>query len=222
MLEGIARSLAESGLALIGPVPARAEDALSEAAPGRPARSILLAANTGSAFWPHFTASKEYSDGGPDPLNRWSFRVVREAAQEFGLTAISPFQGPPFWPFQRWAARAGGFSQSPLGVLAHERYGPWVAFRGALLSPEPCPEPPPAPGPCESCIAKPCLDACPSGALARGQAYRPDVCRSHIRGEGRETCGAHGCLVRHACPVGRGFAYRPEQARFHMTAFINR
>ncbi|MGE0611616.1 MAG: hypothetical protein AB7O70_04630, partial [Hyphomicrobiales bacterium] len=133
-----------------------------------------------------------------------------------------PFEGPPFWPFQRWAMRAGGFSQSPLGVLAHARYGPWIAFRGALLSPDPCPEPPPAPGPCENCTGKPCLDACPADALSRGHSYDPGACRAHVAHDGWETCGARGCLVRHACPAGRDFAYAPEQARFHMTAFIGR
>jgi hypothetical protein len=28
-----------------------------------------------------------------------------------------------------------------------------------------------------------------------------------------------GCLARHACPVGQGFAYAPAQARFFMRAF---
>jgi hypothetical protein len=30
---------------------------------------------------------------------------------------------------------------------------------------------------------------------------------------------SRGCLARHACPVGQGFAYAPAQAEFHMRAF---
>ncbi|MEC9369578.1 MAG: hypothetical protein VX871_12905, partial [Pseudomonadota bacterium] len=69
----IAASLATHGLALFGPVPADESDGLPALAAGKPARSILLAANAGSAFWPHFAAAPEFSDGGRHPLNRWSF-----------------------------------------------------------------------------------------------------------------------------------------------------
>lgn len=199
-------------------------DGLADIAPGAPARALVPVVNAGSDFWPHFTASPEFADGKPDPLNRWTRRVVSAIAASLGAGAVFPFDGPPFLPFQQWALRTGTVSPSPLGVLAHRTWGPWFAFRGALVfgdafEPEPTAREPGG-GPCEACAEKPCLDACPAGALGRTHGYRPAVCRSFVAADGAASCGARGCLVRHACPVGRDFAYRPEQARFHMRAFV--
>ena len=197
------------------------DDALPEAAPGRPALTLLLAGNAGSAFWPQFAASAEYSDGAPDPLNRWSARVLGDIARKHGVSVVFPFDGPPYNPFQQWALRAGNVSRSPLGVLAHRTYGLWFAYRGAFLLPETLDgKRERTGGPCEACVDKPCLDACPAAALTRAQSYAVATCRSHVAGAGAETCGRRGCLIRHACPFGQDYAYGGEQAAFHMAAFI--
>jgi hypothetical protein len=50
--------------------------------------------------------------------------------------------------------------------------------------------------------------------------YDVEACAGWLRRpEGRECMGA-GCLARRACPVGRDFAQPPEQAAFHMRAFL--
>lgn len=217
----IGNALATHGLTILGVAEARADDGLPEAAPGEPARSIVLAGNAGSAFWPDFTGSPEYADGQPHPLNRWSARVLGGIAEAQGVGVVFPFQGPPYWPFQQWARRAGNVSPSPLGVLAHRVWGLWFAYRGAFLLPERvAPLEAPEGGPCETCLEKPCLEACPAGALTRETAYRADTCRAHVAGAGADTCGARGCQVRHACPFGRDYAYVPAQAAFHMAAFV--
>ena len=69
-------------------------------------RTIALLGFAGAAEWPVFTASPEARDGGADPLDRWSRRVVGELAETFGARALFPFEGPPYWPFQGWALRA--------------------------------------------------------------------------------------------------------------------
>jgi hypothetical protein len=218
--DSISKQLAAYGLSILGTAVAEPGDNLPEAAPGKPARAIVLAGNAGSAFWPHFTASREFSDGLRDPLNRWSARVLRKIAEANSCGVVFPFEGPPYWPFQQWGLRTGTLSQSPLGVLAHTEYGLWFAFRGAFLLSEALQAPDdPAGGPCENCVEKPCLDACPADALTRAHGYEPGTCRAHVAGAGRETCGGIGCLVRHACPFGQDYAYAPEQAAFHMRAF---
>jgi len=221
VIEKLNAQLSPHGLTTLGITACRPGDALPEAAPGTPAKSLLLVGNAGSRFWPFFAASPEFSDGKPDPLNRWSARVLTEIADALGSNVVFPFTGPPYWPFQQWAMRAGNISQSPLGVLAHERYGLWFAYRGAfLVAEQPEPAEPPTDGPCERCTDRPCLDACPAEALTRTQPYDVAACRNHITGEGAQTCGAKGCLVRHACPYGQDYAYRPEQTRLHMRAFV--
>jgi hypothetical protein len=68
--------------------------------------AIVLVGAAGARGWDAFAASPEASDGGADPLDRWSRRVVDALAAELGARALYPFGGPPHWPFQRWAQRA--------------------------------------------------------------------------------------------------------------------
>ncbi len=105
---------------------------------------------------------------GPNPLDRWTRRVVDPIADGLGARAAYPF-GEPRWPFQRWALRAETLHPSPLGILIHDEYGLWHAWRAALLFAERLDLPPrsDAPSPCESCAEKPCLSACPVGAFSR-------------------------------------------------------
>jgi hypothetical protein len=95
--------------------------------------SIALVGNIGSSYWPVFSQSSEYKDGQPDPLDRWSKRVAEQVAKEIGASAIYPFEGPPYFPFQQWARRAEALSQSPLGLMIHPQYGLWHSYRFGLL-----------------------------------------------------------------------------------------
>lgn len=212
-------ALEQTGLVLFGFCPALPDDRLPDLPGGVPASLIALIGNAGSSLWPHFTASAEFADGRADPLDRWSRRVLSRIAEGCGAGLLLPFEGPPYWPFQQWALRTESASQSPLGVLTHRVWGPWFAFRGALLLSGPAPRPAKEGGPCGDCAEKPCLDACPAGALTRTHGFDAAACRAHVAGEGRATCASLGCLVRHACPYGREYAYLPAQAAFHMKAF---
>ena len=58
--------------------------------------------------------------------------MVGELGQRFGATPLFPFDGPPWLPFQRWAARAEPLHASPIGPYIHPRHGLWHAWRGAL------------------------------------------------------------------------------------------
>jgi Fe-S-cluster-containing hydrogenase component 2 len=81
--------------------------------------------------------------------------------------------------------------------------------------------PPAAAGahPCETCIEKPCLSACPVGAFS-ATGYDVTACAQHVGAVAGSECMSRGCLARRACPVGRSFAYSPQQAGFHMRAFL--
>ena len=95
-------------------------------------RTIVLAGMAGRDGWSAFAASPEARDGMDHPLDRWSRRVIEALARELGATALFPFGGPPFWPFQQWARRAEPVHPSPIGLLIHPRYGLWHCYRGAL------------------------------------------------------------------------------------------
>ena len=81
--------------------------------------TIALVGLAGRRGWAAFSASPEARDGPADPLDRWSRRVVDALAVGLGARALYPFDGPPHWPFQRWARRAEAVHASPLGLLIH-------------------------------------------------------------------------------------------------------
>ena len=116
---------------------------------------------------------------------------------------------------------AGLLGWSPLGLNIHPTYGLWHAYRAALLFPVAFDLPVPRSGahPCDSCLAKPCLSACPVHAFSPA-GYDVPACAGHLKTSRGEACMSRGCLARHACPVGQGLGYAPAQAEFHMRAFL--
>lgn len=220
-LEAIAAGLEAEGLLLLGAFHPTAEDAVPAQPDGRPSRTLVLAGNVGGSLWPQFSAAPETRDGAPDPLDRWSARVIGALAAPLDALAVFPFGGPPYHPFQRWAQRAAALTPSPIAVLIHPDHGLWHAFRGALALAAALPLPPPdaRPGPCASCAAQPCLTTCPVGAFT-AKGYDVAACAGHIATPAGADCLSLGCRARRACPVGRQHHYPAAQAEFHMSAFL--
>ena len=206
------------------------------AAVGFSAAALLLVGNVGERMWRKFTPSQEYCDGKPDPLDRWSERVLSTVAERLWsesnrVAAIYPFTGPPYWPFQRWARACEPLFDSPLGLLIHPRFGLWHAYRGALLIEYFAPRAQSADSsecghPCLSCQTKPCLSACPVAAFSPlistekvTSEYDVESCIGHVKGGGSE-CQGGGCLARLACPQARDWTYTTAQHRFHLQAFV--
>jgi ferredoxin len=186
--------------------------------PGFPAgtRTLLLIGPAEPGFWAHLTSQPEW-DGGPDPVDRWSRRVIGRIACDLGAKALFPFGGPPWHPFYQWALRTGQVWDSPVRLLIHARQGLMVSFRGALALKEVVALPIPPARPCTGCPA-PCLTACPTGALT-GSGYDIPACHAFLdRPEGKD-CMTGGCLVRRACPVSQTYARLPEQSAYHMGQF---
>ena len=220
-LASIEQLAAPHGLHLRGGFHPSANDGVPALADGRTPATVLLVGNIGPSLWPVFSASAEAADGAPDPLNRWTLRVIESIAREVGAVPLFPFGGPPYLPFQRWAVRAEAVAPSPLGILIHPDYGLWHAYRGALAFAERLALPPRVerPRPCDSCPDRPCLSACPVSAFSE-RGYDVPACIGHIGSPAGDPCMGGGCLARRACPVGPAFGYGAAQARFHMTAFL--
>ena len=181
--------------------------------------TVALIGHAGPLLWQRFSA--DHHDG-PDPLDRWTRTTLAPVAERFGAALVLPNDGPPFRPFQRWAQRAEPVHPSPLGLLVHPRYGLWHALRAAMIFPDRRAVPPrnEAPSPCETCADRPCLTACPVGAFD-GTTYAADRCAAHVRTEAGRDCREQGCRARHACPVGKDWAWADEQQAFHMAAFLD-
>lgn len=203
--------LAEERLQVLGGLAVAAGEA------GFPAgtRTLLMLGPLEPGFWAHLRAQPEW--GQPDPVDRWSRRVIGRIACDLGAKALFPFGGPPYHPFYQWALRTGRVWDSPVRLLVHAGQGLMVSFRGALALKDVVEVPPPVAKPCDACAA-PCLTACPAGALT-GAGYDVPACHAWLdRAEGAE-CLSGGCLVRRACPVSQSYARLPEQSAYHMRQF---
>ncbi len=182
-----------------------------------PHKTLFLIGPDGLRFWQVFQESTEYQDGQPNPVDRWSARVLGGIGIGFGADAIFPFGGPPYHPFISWALQSGECSQSPVQILVHGKAGLFVSFRGALGFSERLELAQSEQSPCETCIDKPCLTACPAGALVKNN-YDVAACHVFLDSEQGQGCMTRGCAVRRACPVGQ--SNRAEaQSAFHMSYF---
>jgi len=221
LLAALRAAVQASGLAWRGAFAVEERDGVPAFTDGRAARTVVLLGFAGSAHWAGFAASDEAHDGAPDPLDRWSRRQIEALARRFDGTGLYPSDGPPWLPFQRWAARAEAVHPSPLGILIHPAWGLWHAYRGALaLATELAVERlMVAPSPCATCAARPCLSRCPVDAIGTGR-YDWRRCAEHVRSPSGEDCLTRGCRARLACPVGAEHRYEPAEAEFHMRAFL--
>lgn len=225
MIADISNQLAENGLILRGGFVFAAGETVPAGAAGT--RAILLVGHGGPSIWPHFKAwlTRQASDI-DNPLDTWSREIIGAVAMRVGARAVSP-SDRPWLPFQQWAMRAEGLKPSPLGILLHPEFGPWHAYRGALLfddarvteelralnqaAREPIHL-------CDLCVGKPCRKACPVGAHA-AEDFAYQACLGHVRSPAGAMCMTGGCLDRNACPYGAGYRYPAEQQAFHMAAF---
>ncbi len=221
LISNLAGLLHPYGLVVRGAFRPTADDLADSDLRAGAVSALVLIGNAGAAMWRAFAP---FVDGGPDPLNRWTRRIIDPVAKRLGARAIYPFDEPPP-PVQRWAMRAERLQPSPLGILIHPRYGLWHAYRAVMLFGRDIDstlegfEPPDKPvHPCESCPQKPCLKACPVGAFSAGD-YNVPACAGYLAGSDGRSCLRRGCQARNACPVGSDWRYSDAQIAFHMTAF---
>ena len=181
-------------------------------------KTLVMLGPDEPAFWPAFTQSPEWQDGAPDPMDRWSARVIGDWAHALDATPLYPFGGAPFLPFYSWALRTGRVHASPVHLLVHDRAGLFVSFRGALALKTAIDLPAPDPAPCDSCADQPCATACLSSALTPA-GYDVPKCQSFLGTPDGQINMTSGCAVRRACPVSQNYGRLPAQSAYHMTQF---
>lgn len=187
----------------------------------RGTETMILLGPAEPGFWPRFRTSSEVQDGQPDPLDRWSRRVIGTWACDLGAKALFPFGGPPWRPFIRWAKESGRAHVSPVGLLVHDAAGLMISFRGALALKQQVALPPPPPAPCDTCTHRPCTRACPVSALSATD-YDVPRCKSFLDTPAGLDCHGRGCAVRRACLVSQTYGRAESQSAFHMQSFHNR
>ena len=214
-LASVTAAVEPIGLAVRGAFHPGPKDGVPALPDGAAARTLVMVGNIGPALWAQVRAAPEAA--GPDPIDRWTKRVLGGLAD----ATLFPFGGPPHYPFQRWARRADPtLAVSPLGILIHPEFGLWHALRGALLfrARLELPTAEARASPCETCSGKPCLTTCPVDAFS-AHGYDVVTCRTYLGTLSGQPCMIQGCQARLACPIGRAYAYGGSLAQHHMRAF---
>ena len=206
MLEQITQVASRHHLAVLGGFHASDDPSLPDGT-----KTLLLLGPAEPGFWPHIQSQPEW--GAPDPIDRWSRRVIGGMACDLGAKALFPFGGAPYHPFYAWALRTGRVWDSPIKLLVHAEQGLMVSFRGALAPRDRIDLPPPQARPCDNCPA-PCLTTCPA-LTASGY----DVQACHTMLDQGKDCMNLGCASRRACPLSLGYARLAEHSAYHMAQF---
>ena len=176
---------------------------------------LVLLGHGGRDFWER---AKAAGFEGDDPLDRYS----RELAGRFMVDYVNTTEFLIIYPLtdlivplQQLGELAGWGSPSPIGSSIHPEFGLWFAYRVALLTNAELPlvSQPQQPSPCAACREKPCLSACPAGAVGEIGSFQLTRCANH-RVTPFSSCAAR-CLSRLACPVGTTHRYTEEQLSYH-------
>jgi len=225
LVAAIGDAVAPFGLNLVGVAQAAAYDALVPTAYRLgTSRAIVVLGNGGGAFWAAFrdhVRRHPEAEARRHPLDDFTRELMQTVALPVlarrgvgGLLRL-PFDDvqPPL-SFVHLAEAAGLGRRSLVGVLVHPEFGPWIALRGALLLDVPATAVRPAAGfdPCPGCRERPCIAACPTGAVS-------------VSGWSAEGCAAYrvaetgrcddGCHARLACVYGRAHHYPPDAIAYH-------
>ena len=230
ILEAVTAAAAPSGLNLVAATPAERYDAVVQPeyraaaiAPG--ARSIIVIGNGGGAFWKAFKRHADENAGWTardNPLDDFTRMVVERdvapalAKSSLSYTIIYPFMSSgPTLNFMEAGKAAGLSGPSILGVVVHPVYGPWIAFRAAILVNELLNAPGEGRGfdPCPSCEVRSCISACPAGAVGVEKGWDIPKCLTH-RVEVEPDC-APRCHARAGCVLGPEHRYPDDELAYH-------
>ncbi len=179
-------------------------------------RQLILIGHLGRDFW---DALQRRGLHGSDPVDQFvTERVAAWMADELpGHAWRQVFPGPAPVGLQRLGQLAGWHHASPFWVGVDAEWGSWFAYRALLLTDTALPPTPrrEAGSPCDGCVDKPCISACPAGALASEGTgpWRLQACLAHRKQPG-SSCQDR-CLARNACPAGERYRYGDAQTAYH-------
>jgi ferredoxin len=183
-------------------------------------RSAVVFANGGTDLWDSFIEDlkrrPEHLSRHQHPFDDFVHRAIHKADPEPTPTrrwircAAEP---EVFLDFRPLAHEAGIGFQSKMGLIIHPEYGLWVGLRAVLLTTEDLLPKPTSmkDSPCASCEFKPCISACPAGAVGPS-GWSVKICAQHHQ----ESTDCHGrCHSRNACPVGVEHRHGLLQHNYH-------
>lgn len=188
---------------------------INQKIPFQPEDTLCVIASGGRDLWNHL----------PHPLNE-----LEHPIDQFSITQIKKIDKDArvIFPHDEWnipLQRLGRFLNlsrpSLLGLDINDEYGVWFAFRGAFLTTQKLKAKTKKhfESPCNRCVAKPCIKACPVGAVNSNCEFKLNECANH-RLSSNSTC-ADRCLARLACSYQAQHQYKMEQIQYHMTRTVH-
>ncbi|GAB2905482.1 4Fe-4S dicluster domain-containing protein [Uliginosibacterium flavum] len=187
-------------------------DLVAPLAPAAHERQLILFGHAGRRLWECVQAEGIRTE---HPIDEYSVRTVEAWLAQALPAARARFVFPQSLGsrhigLQRLGTIAGWHRASPFMVGIDSVWGSWFAYRVAILTDTDLPASQPVDNgyPCTSCATKPCITACPAGALAGG-SFNLAACNAG-RLAAESDC-ALGCTARSACPVGAEHRYEESQ-----------
>ena len=181
---------------------------------------LVLLGNAGKEFWP---AIQAHGMADVDPVDNYSLEMGQRFVAEYvdGVSAEFIYPAGPLIPLQQIGKLAGWHHDSPLGLGISAKWGVWFAYRVAFLIDAPLPlvQEAPSQSPCDSCIDKPCMSACPAQAVLGIGKFEFTSCATHRHQPG-SGC-ADRCLSRLACPIAPEHRYPIEQVQYHYSLSLS-
>lgn len=212
--------LAEQGLNLVAvldcaTLPSEINQSMSQAnIPLAAYNRFVLLGNGGRQFW---QALQRYGLKTNDPVDYFSLEMSKRFIADYldHPPVLMLYPGNINFSLQQLGTLAGWHHPSPLGLGINETYGLWFAYRVAFLTTLAIPLTPRLAGesPCQSCETKPCLAACPVGAVKQESPFGVTAC-TNFRLQPAAICQDR-CLSRLACPVAPQHRYSTEQISYH-------
>lgn len=189
-------------------LPAEVSATLGDTAPYR---QLILIGHGGKALW---ECVKAAGMSGNDPIDDYSVHTVERCFAEHlpdnRYRIIYPGNQPV--ALQQLGKLAGWHHATPFMVGIDPEWGSWYAYRAVVLTDTDF-----RPflavdrnKPCDSCQARPCIAACPAGAMDSG-SFALEKCITYRKRDDSKC--QHTCLARIACPVGSQHRYDDEQMR---------
>lgn len=194
-------------------LPDALQPALAIGADDAAIRTLVLFGNGGPGFWRAYSADPPAVSHPVDAYSR--AQVSTFMARRFaGVAFRFLYPGGHAVPLQTLGQWAGWHHDSPMKVGINDTWGLWYAYRALIGLEEAWPSSPrvKSHSPCAECMEKPCIAACPAGALANA-ALRLNTCID-FRLQPASVC-ADQCLARWACPVASEQRYDAAQVQYH-------
>ena len=181
---------------------------------------LMMTGHGGKLFWEKLQEKGMSAD---DPVDQLSIQLTQQFIDHYLghpacllLYPLTQFMVP----LTQLGELANWSHPAPIGQGINPEYGVWFAYRTAFLvnGRFPTVTNQPTTSPCHSCTEKPCITACPSGAVTQTN-FDIFTC-TDFRVEPESPC-ADRCLARMTCPVAPEHQYTLPQIQYHYTQSLD-